>query len=139
MLFVNFSSELSAFKSKYNDVAVLYKGKGVSFLLGDLETSGGALQYFGLKEDQAPVIVIQDKDQQKFIKPNVEPDQLATWVKDYKEGKVEPFIRSEPIPEVNNEPVKVVVSDSLENMVFKSGKNDANFIFSSVASSELIH
>nr|GMC64581.1 protein disulfide-isomerase-like [Ipomoea batatas] len=123
MLFVNFSSELSAFKSKYNDVAVLYKGKGVSFLLGDLETSGGALQYFGLKEDQAPVIVIQDKDQQKFIKPNVEPDQLATWVKDYKEGKVEPFIRSEPIPEVNNEPVKVVVSDSLENMVFKSGKN----------------
>lgn len=34
-----------------------------------------------------------------------------------------PFIRSEPIPEVNNEPVKVVVTNSLEDMVFKSGKN----------------
>lgn len=57
---------------------------------------------------------------------------------------MEPFIRSEPIPEVNDEPVKVVVSDSLENMVFKSGKNGmylnplSFFIFSSVASAELI-
>lgn len=45
MLFLNFSSELiDAFKSKYNDVAVLYKGKGLGFLLGDLEASQGAFQ-----------------------------------------------------------------------------------------------
>lgn len=66
MLFVNFSSELSAFKSKYNDVAVLYKGKGVSFLLGDLETSGGALQvhfHFSLlsvsRQDVTPADVLK--------------------------------------------------------------------------------
>ncbi|CAA3013593.1 disulfide-isomerase-like [Olea europaea subsp. europaea] len=39
------------------------------------------------------------------------------------DGQVKPFIRSEPIPEVNNEPVKVVVTDSLQDMVFNSGKN----------------
>lgn len=44
LLFVNFSSELEAFKSKYNDVAKLYKGEGVSFLLGDVEAGEGAFE-----------------------------------------------------------------------------------------------
>jgi hypothetical protein len=39
------------------------------------------------------------------------------------EGKVPPFIKSEPIPEANEEPVKVVVADSLDDLVTKSGKN----------------
>lgn len=45
MLFVNFSTELDAFQSKYKDVAVLYKEnglKGLSFLLGDVEAGEGA-------------------------------------------------------------------------------------------------
>ena len=33
------------------------------------------------------------------------------------------FIKSEPIPESNNEPVKVVVADSIQDVVYKSGKN----------------
>lgn len=36
---------------------------------------------------------------------------------------MEPFKKSEPIPEVNNEPVKVVVADNFDEFVFKSGKN----------------
>lgn len=39
------------------------------------------------------------------------------------EGNVPPFIKSEPIPEANEEPVKVVVADSLDDLVTKSGKN----------------
>ncbi|KAL6958055.1 Thioredoxin-like domain [Sarracenia purpurea var. burkii] len=39
------------------------------------------------------------------------------------DGNLEPFFKSEPIPEVNNEPVKVVVAHSLQDMVFNSGKN----------------
>lgn len=45
MLFINFTGEhLDAFKSKFKDVATAYRGKGVSFLLGDLEASQGVLQ-----------------------------------------------------------------------------------------------
>ena len=45
MLFLNFSSELvDAFKSKYRDVAEQYKGKGISFLIGDIDASQGAFQ-----------------------------------------------------------------------------------------------
>ena len=36
-------------------------------------------------------------------------------------------MKSEPIPEANDEPVKVVVGNSLEDIVFKSGKNGMYF------------
>lgn len=36
---------------------------------------------------------------------------------------MKPFIRSEPIPEVNDEPVKVVVRNNIQEAVFNSGKN----------------
>ncbi|KAF8377051.1 hypothetical protein HHK36_030423 [Tetracentron sinense] len=147
MLFLNFSSELGdAFKSKYNEIAEHYKGKGISFLLGDLEASQGAFQYFGLKDDQVPLIVIQKNDGEKYLKPNLEPDHIAPWLKEYmiygldaryvvihhefsdfatwfQEGNVKPFKKSEPIPEVNNEPVKIIVADNLQDIVFNSGKN----------------
>ncbi|CAK9142927.1 unnamed protein product [Ilex paraguariensis] len=124
MLFLNFGSELvDTFKSKYHEVAEQYKGKGVNFLMGDVEASQGAFQYFGLKDDQVPLIIIQTNDGQKYLKPNIEPDHIASWVKEYMDGNVPPFKKSEPIPETNTEPVKVVVADSLQDMVLSSGKN----------------
>ncbi|CAN6459546.1 unnamed protein product [Victoria cruziana] len=124
MLFVNVSTEnFESFQSKYHAAAVAYKGKGVSFLLGDLETSQGAFQYFGLNEDQVPLILIHNADGAKFLKEKVEPDDFASWLEDYEEGRLKPFRKSEPIPEVNDQPVKVVVADSLHDVVFTSGKN----------------
>ncbi|XP_009799259.1 protein disulfide-isomerase-like [Nicotiana tabacum] len=126
MLFVNFSTELDAFQSKYKDVAVLNKEnglKGLSFLLGDVEAGEGAFSYFGLKPEQAPLIIIMENDGQKYLKAHVEPDAIASWLKDYKDGKLKPYVKSQPIPEVNDEPVKVVVRDTLEKMVLNSGKN----------------
>ncbi|XP_060214393.1 protein disulfide-isomerase [Lycium barbarum] len=124
MLFVNFSNDqIDTFKSKYQEVAEQFKGKDISFLIGDVEASQGAFQYFGLKEDQVPLIIIQTSDGEKYLKPNVEPDHIASWVKEFKDGKVKPFKKSEPIPEVNSEPVKVVVADSFQDMVFNSAKN----------------
>ncbi|KAK4276721.1 hypothetical protein QN277_014838 [Acacia crassicarpa] len=124
MLFVNFTTETAdSLKSKYREAAEQYRQDGISFLVGDVEASQGAFQYFGLKEDQVPLIIIQHNDGKKFLKPNVEPDHVSAWLKDYKDGKIQPFKKSEPIPEVNNEPVKVVVADSLDEIVFNSKKN----------------
>ncbi|XP_078438564.1 protein disulfide-isomerase-like [Wolffia australiana] len=124
MLFMNFShGDFEAFQSVYADVAKDYKGKSISFLMGDLDASQGAFQYFGLKEDQTPLIVVQDKDGKKYLTKNLESSQIASWIKDYMDGNVKPFKKSEPIPEVNNEPVKVVVAESLPELVLNSGKN----------------
>lgn len=49
MLFMNLSTEVAdAFKPRYHEVSVLYRGKGISFLLGDLEASQGAFQVVSL-------------------------------------------------------------------------------------------
>ncbi|KAL2521879.1 Protein disulfide-isomerase [Forsythia ovata] len=96
MLFVNFSKELDSLQSTYKDVAKQSKGKGISFLFCDLEASEGAFQ--------------------KFPKANIVPTQIAPWLKDYLDGLMQPFIRSEPVPEVD-EPVKVFVTESLQDMV----------------------
>ncbi|XP_068648249.1 protein disulfide-isomerase-like [Aristolochia californica] len=124
MLFINFDAEnFEAFKSEYHKVASNNRGKDISFLLGDVAAAQGAFQYFGLKEDQVPLIIIQQEEGQKFLKAKLEPDHIAPWLKAYTEGKLEPFRKSEPIPEFNSEPVKVVVADSLQEMVLNSGKN----------------
>lgn len=39
------------------------------------------------------------------------------------DGNLKPYRKSEPIPEVNNEPVKIVVADNLLEVVLNSGKN----------------
>ncbi|MBA0837232.1 hypothetical protein Goarm_009407, partial [Gossypium armourianum] len=124
MLFANLSVEgIDSLTSKYREVAEQYKGQGIGFLLGDLEASQAAFQYFGVQESQVPLIIIQNNDGKKYLKPNLQANDIAPFVKDYKEGKVPPYLKSEPIPEENKEPVKVVVADTLEDMVFKSGKN----------------
>ncbi|KAL9313624.1 hypothetical protein ACSQ67_019076 [Phaseolus vulgaris] len=124
MMFINFTAESAeSFKSKYREAAEQYKQQGVSFLVGDVESSQGAFQYFGLKEEQVPLIIIQHNDGKKFFKSNLEADHIPTWLKAYKEGNIAPYVKSEPIPETNNEPVKVVVGENLQDIVFKSGKN----------------
>ncbi|KAE8731239.1 Protein disulfide-isomerase [Hibiscus syriacus] len=124
MLFANLSTEgIDSLKSKYREVAEQYKEQGISFLLGDVEVSGPAFQYFGIEESQVPLIIIMDNDGKKYFKPTVKADDIAPFVKDYMEGKVPPYVKSEPIPQENNEPVKVVVAETLQDMVFKSGKN----------------
>lgn len=37
--------------------------------------------------------------------------------------KLTPFVKSEPIPEVNDQPVKIVVTKNLNDVVYASGKN----------------
>ncbi|KAL2528102.1 Protein disulfide-isomerase [Forsythia ovata] len=72
--------ELDSFQSTYKDVAKQSKGKGISFLLGDLEAT---VKYFGLKEDQVPLLIIHKPDRQKFFKANIEPTHIAPWLKNY--------------------------------------------------------
>lgn len=44
------------------------------------------------------------------------------------DGHLQPFVKSEPIPETNNEPVKVIVADSLHDLVINSGKNGPSLV-----------
>ncbi|KAI3723522.1 hypothetical protein L2E82_35155 [Cichorium intybus] len=124
MFLVDYShEEIENFRTIYHEVAGLYKGKGLKFLMGNVPDSQGVFQYFGVQEDLAPVIIAQNTDGLKYVQPNVQLSQIVSWLKEYMEGKLKPFIKSEAIPETNDEPVKVVVAKSLRDMVLDSKKN----------------
>ncbi|KAG5050480.1 hypothetical protein JHK85_011583 [Glycine max] len=127
---ISISSSLSSthhgagfFKSRYREAAEQYRQQGLRFLVGDAKSTKGSFQYFGVKEGQVPLIIVQRNDGKKFLKPNLEPDHISTWLKACKEENIVPYFKSEPISEDNNEPVKVVVGDSIQDIVFNSGKN----------------
>ncbi|KAF8044801.1 hypothetical protein N665_6720s0001 [Sinapis alba] len=124
MLFINFLGEgAETLKSKYREVASSNKGQGLSFLLGDAENSNEAFQHYGVEESHVPLIIIQTVDNKKYLKTNVKVDQIESWINDFKAGKVSQHKKSQPIPTENNDPVKVVVAESLDEMVLNSGKN----------------
>ncbi|XP_047322378.1 protein disulfide-isomerase-like [Impatiens glandulifera] len=124
MAVVNFSSDsYTSFRSTYEELAASYKGKGLIFLLADLENSDNLLKYFGLNSEQVPLILVQKTNGDKYFKDNLTPNEIAPWLKDFVNGAVRQFIKSAPIPETNDEPVKVVVTNTLAEFVFTSTKN----------------
>uniref|UniRef100_A0A0D9VH17 protein disulfide-isomerase n=1 Tax=Leersia perrieri TaxID=77586 RepID=A0A0D9VH17_9ORYZ len=123
MLFLSFSDDRAdAFRTQFYEAAKQYSANNISFMIGDVTASQGAFQYFGLKESDVPLIFIL-ASKSKYIKPTVQPDQILPWLKEYIDGTLAPHVKSEPIPVVNNEPVKTVVADNLHEVFFKSGKN----------------
>ncbi|RWW20420.1 hypothetical protein GW17_00015470 [Ensete ventricosum] len=62
------------------------------------------------------------------VPPKIDRQRLISAVdgrlkKKSLDGGLEPYRKSESVPEVNNEPVKIVVAKSLQEIVFSSGKN----------------
>jgi len=50
-------------------------------------------------------------------------DNLEKFVNDFLDGKVEPYLKSEPVPEDNDGPVKVVVGKNFEEIVNDDSKD----------------
>ncbi|VAH47941.1 unnamed protein product [Triticum turgidum subsp. durum] len=48
---------------------------------------------------------------------------VSTADRAFEYGNLTPYVKSEPIPKVNDQPVKVVVADNIDEIVFNSGKN----------------
>ncbi|CAM0904586.1 unnamed protein product [Alopecurus aequalis] len=123
MLFLHFSDDkVETFKSEIHEAARQLSGNNISFLIGDVSAADRAFKYFGLKESDVPLLLVLASDG-KYLNPTMEPDQLIPWMKQYIDGNLTPYVKSEPIPKVNDQPVKVVVADNIDDIVFNSGKN----------------
>lgn len=48
---------------------------------------------------------------------------LESFANDVLEGTLEPYLKSEPIPENNEEPVKVAVAKNFDEIVVNNGKD----------------
>ncbi|EFJ34965.1 hypothetical protein SELMODRAFT_142613 [Selaginella moellendorffii] len=121
-LFVE-SSHDEEYRPAYKKVAESNKPKGLLFLAANSAGNDHALQHFGLAAAKLPSIVVQDAQGKKFAVETIESSKLSSFVDDYLAGKLKPWVKSEPVPEKNDEPVKVVVRNTLNDLVIESGKD----------------
>lgn len=51
------------------------------------------------------------------------PTTIVKFYEDFAANKIKPFFKSQPIPEKNDEPVKVIVADTWESIVLDTSKD----------------
>ena len=111
------------FMATFEEAAKANKGK-MLFTYSDIKDGIQArlAEFMGLKEENLPVLrAITPADMKKFqsdVKPaDLTVDIITAFVDDVLAGKVAPHLKSEPIPEKNDDPVKVVVGKSFDAIV----------------------
>ena len=97
------------------EVAKKYKGQAAFVLVQTTEGSGEEFaEYFGIQDKSILGIVSQDEEEiDKYLfAENLSEDNLSKWVKKFLNQELERHLMSEPIPEKNDGPVKVVVGNN---------------------------
>jgi len=113
------SDELKPLAEKHRGV--------INFATIDAKAFGAHAGNLNLKADQFPAFAIQDTaknqkypfDQDKKISR----EDIEAFVDDFVAGKVEPSIKSEPIPETQEGPVVVVVAKTYDEIVLDDSKD----------------
>lgn len=111
----------------YEGVATAFKGK-IIFVLVDLanrEVAAPILEFFSLTGDKTKLMgFVPEATGLKFA---YEGDFSAESLKEFGEkfvaDKLEPYFKSEDVPETNDEAVKVVVGKSFESIVLDESKD----------------
>merc|ERR1712032_1033451 len=100
-----------------------HKGK---MLFAYSDVSGGIqerlAEFMGVTKDALPTLrSILPADMKKFESPNKPADltveNIGSFIDDVLGGKIKPHLKSEPVPESNDGPVKVIVGTEFEKFV----------------------
>ncbi len=107
-------------------IAEKYKGK-VNFGTLDAKSFGAHAGNLNLKTDKFPSFAIQDiKNNKKFPfdqETEITHDAIAKFVDDFSAGKIEPSVKSEPVPENQDGPVSIVVAKNYDDIVLDDKKD----------------
>lgn len=107
-------------------IAKKYKPK-MNFVWIDAVKFGDHGRALNLAESKWPSFVVQDLAKQlKFPvdqSKDLTPELISAWVEQYLDGNLEPSLKSEPVPESQDEPVYTVVGKNFEEVVFDDSKD----------------
>ncbi|KAF7432958.1 protein disulfide-isomerase precursor [Pleurotus ostreatus] len=107
-------------------VAQKYKAK-VNFVWIDAIKFGDHAKALNIMDTKWPAFVVQDlKQQLKYPldqSKDVTPEAAGEWVQQYLDGKLEPALKSAPIPETQDEPVFTLVGKQFDEIVFDDSKD----------------
>lgn len=106
-------------------MAEKYKGK-LNFATIDAKAFGAHAGNLNLPTDKFPSFAIQEtvkNEKYPFEGSSLTEKKIGAFVKDFINGKIEPSIKSEPIPEKQEGPVTVVVAHSYKDIVLDDSKD----------------
>ncbi|KAF8138721.1 thioredoxin-like protein [Boletus edulis] len=107
-------------------VASQYRGK-VNFVWIDATKFGDHAKALNLLEPKWPSFVVQDLEKQlKYPYDQdkaFEPEAISAMVADYIDGKLIPKLKSQPIPETQDESVFTLVGQQFDEVVFDDSKD----------------
>jgi protein disulfide-isomerase A1 len=107
-------------------IAQKYKSK-VNFVWIDAVKFGDHAKALNLQEAKWPAFVLQDLEKQLKYPfdqtKEVTPEAAGDWIDQYLTGKLEPTLKSQPIPESQDEAVYNLVGQTFEEVVFDDSKD----------------
>lgn len=120
------SDEKDAHIAAIRPVAQKYKSK-VNFVWIDALKFGDHAKALNLLEPKWPAFVVQNLEkQQKYPFDQTKeftPDAAADWVERYIAGKLEPELKSAPIPETQDDSTYTLVGKNFDEIVFDDKKD----------------
>ena len=121
------TEEYETIRPAYEEAAKSFKGR-IIFVLVDLanrEVAAPVLDFFSLTGANTKLIgfVPEDGGLKFGYDGDFSTDSLKDFAEKFVSKKLEPFYKSEEIPEPNDEPVKVVVGKSFDDIVLDDSKD----------------
>ncbi|KAL6427249.1 hypothetical protein ACFW04_008684 [Cataglyphis niger] len=97
-----------------------------SFAIASKDDFQHELNDFGIDytKGDKPVVLARDAKNQKFVlQGEFSVETFEAFLKDLQAGALEPYLKSEPIPESNTGNVKVAVAKNFDDVVTNNGKD----------------
>jgi protein disulfide-isomerase A1 len=125
-IFAETPEEREEFAKELKPLALKHKGK-INFATIDAKSFGQHAGNLNLKVGTWPAFAIQQTEKNEKYpfdqESKITEKSIGKFVDDFLAGKIEPSIKSEPIPESNNDPVKVIVAHNYKELVIDNDKD----------------
>ena len=96
----------------------------ISFATIDAKAFGAHAGNLNLEDGKWPAFAIQETvKNQKFPfdqTKKITHDEISSFVQNFVDGKVDPSVKSEPVPEKQEGPVQVVVANNYKDVVLNN-------------------
>jgi protein disulfide-isomerase A1 len=125
-IFAETPEEREEFAKELKPLALKHKGE-INFATIDAKSFGQHAGNLNLKVGTWPAFAIQRTEKnEKFPydqEAKITEKEIGKFVEDFLAGKVDPSIKSEPIPESNDGPVKIIVAHNYKDIVIDNDKD----------------
>lgn len=125
-IFAETAEEREKFAEEFRPIAEQHRGK-INIATIDAKAFGAHAGNLNLDSSSFPAFAIQDPEKNtKFPwdqTKDITAKEVGEFIQDVLDGKVDPSIKSEPIPETQEGPVTVVVAHTYQELVIDNDKD----------------